>query len=81
MCVIVEKEKGKAVPENSVLKDCFQANPDGAGFAFARDGRVEIRKGFMTWRKFRKGLRAEMIRKSDTVVYNLPIGTSRENSP
>ena len=76
MCVIVVKERGQEIPENSILKECFEHNSDGAGFAFVRDGRVEIRKGFMTWRRFRGVLRKEMLKKSDTVMYHFRISTS-----
>lgn len=34
------------------MRQCWINNPDGAGFAFAHDGNVFIKKGFMTWDAF-----------------------------
>lgn len=81
MCVIVVKEAGVPVPKNEVLRDCFQHNGDGAGFAFARGGQVYIRKGFMTWRSFRKGLRRERLTDQDSVMYHFRIATAGLKSP
>lgn len=33
MCVLIYKPKGLRMPDKSVLKACFEANPHGAGFA------------------------------------------------
>ena len=52
MCVIVVKKQDKKFPGVETLKNCWNKNPDGAGFMFAKDGLVHIRKGFMDWASF-----------------------------
>ena len=47
MCVIVYKSKNAKLPE-SVIRDCFTANDDGAGFTVINSEGVFTRKGFMT---------------------------------
>lgn len=39
-------------PTKKTLRQCFDNNPDGAGFAFPGKNKVKIRKGFFTWRSF-----------------------------
>lgn len=52
MCIAIGKLKGYDVPTESTLRTCFENNPDGAGFAFAYNGTVHIKKGFMTFESF-----------------------------
>ena len=52
MCVIVAKPQGTELPSISTLRDCFDTNPDGAGFMIANGKTVEIRKGFMKFEDF-----------------------------
>lgn len=52
MCVIVVKKQDKKFPSKETLRNCWYRNPDGAGFMFAKDGQVHIRKGFMDWADF-----------------------------
>ena len=47
MCVIVAKPAGIAMPDTDKITDMWYTNPDGAGFMYAKDGTVYIRKGFM----------------------------------
>ena len=56
MCVVVYKPKGKKMPKEQTLLDCFLANPDGAGYMFQKDKKVKIKKGFMTFEEFYKSL-------------------------
>lgn len=52
MCIIVSKEKGVALPSKATLERCFRYNRDGAGLMFANKGKVNIVKGFMTFKDF-----------------------------
>lgn len=65
MCIIVSKEKGVNLPSKEILKRCFDYNNDGAGLMFVDKGRVNIVKGFMTFKGF-----YEYLTKLDK-VYNL----------
>ena len=58
MCIIVAKPAGTALPDMDTLRTCFANNDDGAGYMLARDGRVEVRKGLMTWQACRASLAA-----------------------
>jgi len=48
MCIIVFKPEGEGIPDNSILKNCWNNNQDGAGLMF-RDhrGMIHVHKGFM----------------------------------
>jgi hypothetical protein len=51
MCIAIFKDEGKELsPE--ILRTCWKANSDGAGFMYAEDGEVKIKKGFMTLESF-----------------------------
>ena len=52
MCVIAAKPAGVDMPSDDRLMDMWYANPDGAGFMYADNGVVRIRKGFMEPDKF-----------------------------
>ena len=51
MCIAIVKPRGVSLAEDR-LRLCFANNPDGAGFAIAKGGRVEIHKGFATVEAF-----------------------------
>ena len=56
MCVAIYKPEGVKTPSLEVLKQCWDANPDGAGFALFTGGdkyAIEIHKGYMTWKQFK----------------------------
>lgn len=55
MCVAIYKPKETILPSLETLKQCWDANPDGAGFALFTGGEkyaIEIHKGYMTWKSF-----------------------------
>ena len=54
MCVAIYKPKRVNLPSLEILKQCWDANPDGAGFAMLTGGEraIEIHKGYMTWKQF-----------------------------
>lgn len=56
MCIITIKDKGVKLPDENILKTMFDNNPDGAGFMYAKGGKVVIKKGFMTY----ESLKAEL---------------------
>lgn len=51
MCLAIYKPASVLIPEDH-LRNGWIGNPDGAGFAFIKDGEVEIRKGFMLLKDF-----------------------------
>lgn len=54
MCVIIIKDKAAELPKRQNLENCFDNNPDGAGFMYTDGGRVVIDKGYMTEKSFFK---------------------------
>ena len=53
MCIAIYKPEGKVIPVET-LKECYRANPDGAGFMFAENKRLHIEKGFFNFDSFYK---------------------------
>ena len=53
MCIAIAKKIHSKCPSLDTLHNCWESNPDGAGFAFNDAGRVVIKKGFMTWGDFK----------------------------
>jgi predicted glutamine amidotransferase len=90
MCVIATSYKGFDVPAKPVMKDMYDYNPDGAGFAYALNKRVYIEKGFMTYEDFIKALDALQTKLQDkynktlkdiSIMFHFRIGTHGPNSP
>jgi hypothetical protein len=53
MCIAIYKPAGVQISK-AVLKNCWNNNPDGAGFMFARKGLLHVHKGFMHFKDFWK---------------------------
>jgi hypothetical protein len=81
MCVICVKPKGVEFPSDERIGQMFDANDDGSGFMYVKDGMVEIRKGFMKAKTFRKAIRREGLTKDHTVIMHFRIGTTGSNTP
>lgn len=75
MCIISVSAAGIPQPDEQTLRQMFDANPHGAGYMVARDGSVEISKGFMTWPEFIHAVRYEQFTEDDSVVYHFRIAT------
>lgn len=59
------------------LRSCFSSNPDGAGFAYVRKGKVEISKGHMKFEDFwRYYTRAVRRNPRSNFLIHFRIGTS-----
>jgi hypothetical protein len=59
----------------------FDNNPHGAGYMVARNGRVEISKGYMTWAEFLRAVNYEKFTAADPVVYHFRISTQAGVNP
>lgn len=59
----------------------FQHNPHGAGYMVARNGRVEIHKGFMDLTDFLRQVAYEKFTPDDVVVYHFRISTQAGVTP
>lgn len=86
MCIIVAKDKITPLPKEEYLKNCFDNNPDGAGFMYVDDSTrsVVIDKGYMTYKSFKKHYK-RLCRKynnfdNKSLIMHFRIGTAGANS-
>lgn len=82
MCIIAYKPKGEKLPNRKTLQNCYDNNPDGAGFMYDYKGEVRIEKGFMTSESFftaLEKLERKIDIKSISLVLHFRIGTQGAN--
>ena len=72
MCIAIIKPKDKHISDEA-LKNCYERNPDGAGLAFAKNGKLYIMKGI-----FNSNLRIERFLKNYECVLAL-LDYTKEN--
>ena len=51
MCIAIYKPEGKVLSQ-ATLQECYDSNPDGAGFMYAQDKKLHIEKGFFSYDSF-----------------------------
>ena len=73
MCIIIFKPKGIELPDESLLKRCFNNNVDGAGIAIQRDSKITIKKS-MKWKKFNRFQKQNALI-TDNIIYHFRIAT------
>lgn len=68
----------------TTLLNCYENNPDGAGIAYIKDNKVNIKKGLMSFVEFTEALE-EIKQIVDTyktpLLFHFRIGTAGKNSP
>jgi predicted glutamine amidotransferase len=71
MCIAIVKPIGAAISD-AYLAESFRSNNDGAGFAFAVDGKVIVGKGYMKFDDFLPAYREAELKygeKSDALIH------------
>lgn len=58
MCIAIVKPLGTRIPSKSILRKCWDNNPDGAGLMYNDGNNVVIHKGFTKFKGFYKFLKA-----------------------
>lgn len=81
MCIIVASKAGVKQPTIDQLWNMYAHNPHGAGYMYARNGKVTIHKGLMTWDDFYRAIKAEKFTDEDPVVYHFRISTQAGVTP
>lgn len=81
MCVIAVSPIGVKQPAFEQLKAMFEHNPHGAGYMYARNGKVYIHKGFMDFAEYYREIRNQHFTKADPVVYHCRISTQAGVNP
>ena len=80
MCVIAFSPKGADIPTDKQLKQMWEHNPDGAGFAYTTSRGVVYRKGFMTLDPLLEELHKLKPKLKNTLfAVHFRIGTSGKN--
>ena len=74
MCIIAVKRAESAPPNETILREMFNRNADGAGIAYAKDGVLHIIKGLMQADEFIKA--AQKIPQDAAAIYHCRIQTS-----
>lgn len=81
MCVICVSNKGVRQPNAKEIEQMWNRNPDGSGYMFVRDGKVNISKGYMTLESYLDAINNENFGVDDVVVYHLRISTQAGITP
>jgi hypothetical protein len=81
MCVLIYCPPGTGLPDESTLRDCWEMNPDGAGYAYSLGGLVVYSKGYMSIKKYLKALRKLSIPITSHLILHFRISTHGGKSP
>jgi len=81
MCIICVSPAGAKQPSKTTIRNMFYNNPHGAGYMYARDGKVHIHKGFMDLGDFQRAIESERFTTADNVVYHFRISTQAGVGP
>jgi hypothetical protein len=78
MCIIAYKPHSVKIMDKPVLEACWESNSDGAGMAWydLETDTWQVRKGYMTFKKFWKAYKAQSFTEKDVVICHFRIGTS-----
>lgn len=79
MCVIAYSPKGTDIPTDEQLEQMWDANHDGAGFAYIRRGKVHYKKGFLTLAALKSALGDHAQYKNTEFAIHFRIGTAGKN--
>lgn len=76
MCIAIVKPRGINFPAIKILQCGFKNNPDGAGFAFSRNGKNYIYKGFFTFDEFWQKIVELNLSVDDTVLIHFRLSSN-----
>ena len=83
MCIIAIKPAGVRLPKDDTFETMWINNDDGAGYMYPNGGKVEIRKGYMTYKSFNEALKAlkkDIDTTATPIIFHFRIGTSGGNT-
>ena len=81
MCIICVSPRRVRQPSLATIRTMFMHNPHGAGYMVARNGKVEISKGYMDVDSYIAAIQAENFTAKDPVVYHFRISTQAGVNP
>lgn len=81
MCIIIYKQPGVKMPDNDILKNCWENNDDGAGLMYQLSEEedktlIHIKKGFMKLQQLQTYLNRMDFQEADTVLLHFRTSTS-----
>jgi hypothetical protein len=78
MCLIISKEEGQDLVNNTMLEEIWDKNPHGAGIVFRKKGssRFKMRKGYMTLQDLKNAIRSYGLTSEDYIAYHFRYATS-----
>jgi predicted glutamine amidotransferase len=79
MCIILYKPEGAYLPSHEVLRNCFSANPDGAGLMYPAGNKIQIRKGLMDVQTLIKT--AYRVSRNNELIIHFRYATHGDKSP
>ena len=63
MCIAIYKPEDKIIQKKTLI-ECYDSNPDGAGFMYAKDKKLHIEKGFFSFNSFYKAYKEHAHKKA-----------------
>lgn len=69
MCIAIVKPMGIKAPSKRILKECWENNPNGAGYCYNNGKQVVIHKGFMTFNEFYKSFKQLDYTDCDLIIH------------
>lgn len=63
MCIAIYKPEDKIIPKKTLI-ECYDSNPDGAGFMYAENKKLHIEKGFFSFKSFYNAYRIHAHKKA-----------------
>lgn len=69
MCIIIAKNKGIELPTKDILLNCYNHNPDGCGYAFTKDNKVYIKKGYFDFETFYNDLIKNVNKENQAIIH------------
>jgi len=76
VCIAIYKPKGANIPKKSILRTCWDNNPDGAGYLYSTGEGYQVHKGFMSFKAFWESFSNEGFNQYDTIGIHFRVGTS-----
>jgi len=76
MCVIIVKPIGAKLPDKNTLKNCWNNNSNGAGYAIVKDNHIKLRKGFLKFKRLLQALEQEHITEDEMVLLHFRTATA-----
>lgn len=79
MCILILKKAGYKLPKRNILKNCYDNNDDGCGYAFSDKKQIHIKKGFFDFNDFYNSITKDFKKynlKESNVLLHFRISTS-----